>query len=174
MPLASSVPLPLRLWRSVTRWFSVLSFGILGFIAFESLLPFASSVVLSLSLPYHPEFALILTWVATFLLFYMATEPIRIRRRQWSRLLWYPSAWVSIPIAYLLAVAAERFYAPVRAQTANLNWQQVEVALPIATALLAAIILHQLPWKRLDHIELTPSQTPNLTPERLQEWAVLR
>ena len=65
---------------------------------------------------------------------------------------------------------AERFYAPVRAQTANLNWQQVEVALPIATALLAAIILHQLPWKRLDHIELTPSQTPNLTPERLQEW----
>ena len=170
MPLASSVPLPLRLWRSVTRWFSVLSFGILGFIAFESLLPFASSVVLSLSLPYHPEFALILTWVATFLLFYLATEPIRIRRRQWSRLLWYPSAWVSIPIAYLLAVAAERFYAPVRAQTANLNWQQVEVALPIATALLAAIIFHQLPWKRLDHIELTPSQTPNLTPERLQEW----
>ena len=170
MPLTSSVPLPLRLRRSATRWFSVLCFGTLGFVAFESLLPLASRAVLPFTPPYHSEFASILTWVTTFLLFYVATEPIRIRRRQWPRLLWYPPVWVSIPIAYLLAVAAEHFYAPIRAQTANLNWQQVDILLPVAAALLAAVILHQLPWKRREDIEPTPSTTPDLISEGLQEW----
>ncbi|MYC67548.1 MAG: hypothetical protein F4X12_14560 [Acidobacteriia bacterium] len=170
MPTIASVSLRLRLWRRASRWFSVLSLGFLGFLAFESILSLMWRSTLFLGIPDHPEFSAILVWVVTFLLFYVATEPIRFRRSQWLRLPWYPATWLAVPIACILAVAAERFYSPIRLPTAEVHWQQTEIILPIAVAFLAAIVLHQLPWSDRRPRESVSSRTPDVTNEQLHEW----
>ena len=170
MPSPNAASLRARLRRSATRWASILFYAIFGTIAFELVLPVPWLLSTSLRLPYSSEFTVILVLLATFSLFYLLTEPIRIRSPQWSRIAWYPPLWVSICLAWALAAATERLYAPVRSQSIENNWQRTDIVLPIAAALLAAVFLRQLPWIKRSSVDVSSPPPPDPTRAQIKEW----
>lgn len=97
-----------RLAYSGGRWARVLVLTLLGAVAFELILPLAWSRAKNVQLPYSPGFVGLLTWLAVVLLVYVISEPIRIRKHQWRRMLWYPPAWLAVALAWGLAAASER------------------------------------------------------------------
>ena len=74
-------PLGLRLRRrrSIGRWVRVLFLSVIAAIVFELILPPAWGYVSRVSLPYSPAFIGLVTWVLSLILFYVVTEPLRIR-----------------------------------------------------------------------------------------------
>jgi hypothetical protein len=62
---------------------------------FELTLPKAWIYAKGLPLEYSPSFVAVTTWVASLALFYVVSEPVRVRRRQWRYLMLYPPTWLA-------------------------------------------------------------------------------
>ena len=88
------------------------------------------------------------TWSLALILFYVVTEPLRIRRRQWGNMLWYPPVWSAVLFGWVLAAVSERLPPGIRPQTAGPDWQHVYPIVPIVVALGIATFLRQLSWHR--------------------------
>ena len=138
----------LRRRRSIGRWVRVLCLSVIAAIVFELILPPAWGYVSRVSLPYSPAFIGVVTWVLSLILFYVVTEPLRIRRRQWGNMLWYPPVWSAVLFGWVLAAVSERLPPGIRPQTVGPDWQHVYPIVPIVVALGIAIFLRQLPWRR--------------------------
>lgn len=139
-----------RLAAAISRWANVLLLAVLGSVTFEVALPFAWNIAKARTIPFSAPFVALLALLATSLLVYVVAEPIRIRRGQWRRLLWYPSTWLAVPLACGLAVLAERLPAPVRpyAGLHSPDWQHVWLVGPVGSAVAIGLFLRQLPWRR--------------------------
>ena len=138
----------LRRRRSIGRWVRVLCLSVIAAIVFELILPPAWGYVSRVSLPYSPAFIGVVTWVLSLILFYVVTEPLRIRRRQWGNMLWYPPVWSAVLFGWVLAAVSERLPPGIRPQTVGPDWQHVYPIVPIVVALGIATFLRQLPWRR--------------------------
>ena len=161
-----------RLGRSIIRWVRVLSLSVVAAIVFELILPPAWSYISRVSLPYSPIFIGLVTWVLTLLLFYVVTEPLRIRKRQWGNMLRYPPVWSAVLIGWVLAAVSERLPPSIRPQTIGPDWQHVYPIAPIVMALGIAVFLRQLPWRRT---ETQPgssviSSKGGITQQNIVEW----
>jgi hypothetical protein len=82
-------------------------------------------------------------------LVYVVSEPIRIRKPQWRRMLWYPPTWLAIPLAWALAAASERLPPRFRPHSSGPDWQDVYTVVPIALAITLGVVARQLPWHRV-------------------------
>ncbi len=143
-------PLGLRLRRrrSIGRWVRVLFLSVIAAIVFELILPPAWGYVSRVSLPYSPAFIGLVTWVLSLILFYVVTEPLRIRRHQWGNMLRYPPVWSAVLFGWVLAAASEWLPPSIRPQAVGPDWQHVYPIVPIVVALGIAIFIRQLPWRR--------------------------
>ena len=137
-----------RLRRSISRWVRVLLLSVVAAIIFELILPPAWGYVSQVALPYSPVFIGLVTWGLALLLFYVVTEPLRIRRRQWGNMLWYLPVWSAVLLGWVLAAVSERLPPGIRPQTVGPDWQHVYPIVPIVVALGIATFLRQLPWHR--------------------------
>ena len=137
-----------RLAYSGARWVRLLVLTLLGTVAFELILPLAWHRATSIQLPYSPTFTLLTTWLAVVLLVYVIAEPIRIRRRQWLTIMWYPPTWLAVPLAWGLAAASERLPVALRPQSSGPDWQNLYTVTPIALAIVAGLAVRQLPWRK--------------------------
>ena len=160
-----------RLGRSIVRWVRVLSFSVVAAIVLELILP-AWSYVSRVSLPYSPIFIGLVTWVLTLLLFYVVTEPVRIRKGQWGNMLRYPPVWSAVLIGWVLAAASERLPPSIRPQTIGPDWQHVYPIAPIVMALGIAVFLRQLPWRRTGKQPESSaiSSKKGITQQNIVEW----
>jgi hypothetical protein len=164
--------LVLRLRRSIIRWARVLALAVLGAVVFELILPRAWALVRWTTPQYSPPFIALVTWLVTLILFYALCEPIRVRRRQWSRLFWYPPIWLAMGLAWGLAAASENLPSSVRPQTTGPDWQHAYPVIPIVMAFVISILLRQLPWRsRAAHGMPSASNDEfRLTWRELEEW----
>lgn len=137
-----------RLAYSGGRWARILVLTILGAVAFELILPFAWQRAKSLQLSYSPPFVALTSYLVVLLLTYVISEPIRIRKRQWRRTLWYPPTWLAVPFAWGFAAASERLPVALRPQSSGADWQNVEIVAPIAVAIALGLAARQLPWRK--------------------------
>lgn len=144
----------LRVARATLRWANLLLLAVLGAIAFEAILPLAWAIVRVRALSLSPPFIVVVVLLTTSLLAYVAAEPIRVRRYQWRRMLWYPSTWLAIPLACGIAALAARLPTPLRPYSGLLvpDWQQVWLVVPIGGATALGLFLRQLPWRRARHV----------------------
>ena len=161
-----------RLGLSISRWVDVLSLSVVTAIVFELILPPAWDYVSRIPLPYSPAFIGLVTWVLILILFYLVTEPLRIRRNQWGNMLWYPPAWSAVLFGWVLAAASERLPHDIRPQTIGPDWQHVYPIAPIVMALGIAVFLRQLPLRRT---EKQPESSAiniegEITRQNIMEW----
>ena len=138
----------LRRRRSIGRWVRVLFLSVIAAIVFELILPPAWGYVSRVSLPYSPAFIGLVTWVLSLILFYVVTEPLRIRRCQWGNMLRYPPVWSAVLFGWVLAAASEWLPPSIRPQAVGPDWQHVYPIVPIVVALGIATFIRQLPWRR--------------------------
>src|SRR5216684_2770409 len=139
------LPLSVRGRRSANRWMHVVAQGVLGAVAFEMGLPILWLYEQRIAFPYSSAFLAFATWSVTLVLFYVVVEPIRVRRRQWRRMLWYPPVWVAVAIACSLAEVSESLPLSLRPQSTGPDWRHIYPMLPIAIAFVVAICLRHLP-----------------------------
>ncbi len=161
-----------RLGRSIIRWVRVLSLSVVAAIVFELILSPAWSYISQVLLPYSPIFIGLVTWVLTLLLFYVVTEPLRIRKRQWGNMLRYPPVWSAVLIGWVIAAASERLPPSIRPQTIGPDWQHVYTIVPIVMALGIAVFLRQLPWRRTEKQPESSavSSKGGITQQNIVEW----
>ncbi len=138
-----------RLACSGGRWARLLALTVLGAVAFEMVLPLSWEYAKRVHLPFSPPFVALTTWLAVLLLVYVVSEPIRIRKRQWRRMLWYPPVWLGVPLAWGLAAASEQLPVALRPQSSGPAWQYVYPIAPTVLAIALALALRQLPWRRV-------------------------
>ena len=138
------VPFERRIDRAADRWAQVISLAILGAVAFEAILPVAWSYWKSVAWPYSAGFLAVAVWLSSVALLAIVCEPMRIARRQWSRLLWYPHLWVAVVVAVALASVAERLPLSLRPQSTGPDWQHVYPLVIVGLALLSALGLSNL------------------------------
>jgi hypothetical protein len=164
----------LRVARATLRWANLLLLAVLGAIAFEAILPLAWAIVRVRTLSLSPPFIVVVVLLTTSLLAYVVAEPIRIRRYQWRRMLWYPSTWLAIPMACGIAALAERLPAQFRPYSGSLvpDWQQVWLVVPIGGAAAVGLFLRQLPWRRARHVAVASSagSADGFTWSDIEEW----
>ena len=128
-----------RSWNRVppvgARWLRVLALSVGGAMVFELVLPRAWAYAKGLQLEYSPSFVAVTTWVSSLVLFYVVSEPVRLRGRQWRYLLLYPPTWLAVPVAWALAAASESLAVGLRPQLTGPDWRHAFPVLPIAAAL---------------------------------------
>jgi hypothetical protein len=141
-------------------------------VAFELILPLAWQRARSIQLPYSPSFVALSAWFAVALLAYVISEPIRIRKRQWRRMLWYPPAWLAVPLAWGLAAASERLPAAFRAQSSGPDWQDLYIVAPIALAIALGLAARQLPWRKAATVTApaNPTEGTGFTWSEIETW----
>jgi hypothetical protein len=118
-----------------------------GAIVFELILARAWNYAKGRPLEYSPSFVALTTWVASLALFYVVSEPVRLRRPQWRHLMSYPPTWLAVSLAWALAAASESLPIGSRPQLTGPDWRHWFPVLPIAAALLIAVMARQLRWK---------------------------
>jgi hypothetical protein len=131
-------------------------------------------LVRGVPLPHPPAFVALTTLLAVVLLVYVVSEPLRIRKRAWRALLWYPPVWVAIPLAWAFAAASEWLPAEIRPYTIGPQsaWQNLSTVAPIALAIVFALTIRQLPLRR-SVTGLAPSNAadePGLTWMEIEPW----
>ena len=129
------------------RWIDLILLALLGAVAFELILPLAWQRAKGIHLPYLPGFVSLTVWLAVVLLTYLVSEPIRIRKRQWRRTLWYPPTWLAVPLACGFAAASERLPVAFRPHTSGPDWQNLYTVVLIALAVTLGLAARQLPWR---------------------------
>ena len=134
-----------RLRHATCRWLGIITLAIVGAVEFHLILPLVWPWVRSIDLPYSPPFVKVATLLATFLLFYIFLEPIRVRRGQWSTYAWYPPLWLSPLLACAFAAWADRLPVAMRPHTVSPHWQQPHIVLPIIAVFLLAMVVRQFP-----------------------------
>ena len=161
-----------RLGLSISRWVSVLSLSVVTAIVFELILPPAWDYVSRIPLPYSPAFIGLVTGILILILFYVVTEPLRIRRNQWGNMLWYPPVWSAVLFGWVLAAASERLPHDIRPQTTGPDWQHVYPIAPIVMALGIAVFLRQLPLRRTETQPESSaiSSEGEITWQNIMEW----
>jgi hypothetical protein len=132
---------------STARWSRVLALAILGAFTFELILPLAWKHTARVTEPFSATFFGAVIWIGTLVLFYIVVEPIRMRRRQWRALLWYPPLWLAIVIGWVLAAASEFLPSGIRPQTRGPDWIHVYPVFPIVLAFVTAILVRHLPLR---------------------------
>ena len=142
--------------------------ALVGAITFELILPFAWKRW-QRELPFDPRVIMLACWLASAGLFYVVVEPIRIRARQWRRVLWYPPMWSAVAAAWILAAQFERLRPLERSASAPI-WTHVFPIAPIAAALALAIIVRQFPWRSRRASTLGAVQP--LTWDVIRQWMI--
>lgn len=159
-----------RLAYAGARWGRLLGLAFLGAVAFELILPQAWVPARTLQLPYSPVFVALVTWLAVVVLVYVVSEPIRIRKQQWRRMLWYPPTWLAVAIAWGLASASERLPVALRPQSSGPDWQHAYLVGPIAAAIALALAARQLPWRRRASAVADPAEGTGFTWSEIEAW----
>lgn len=113
--------------------------ALLGALAFHLALAVTWPWVRGLQLPYTRAFVELTVWVTCALLFYVVSEPIRIRRGQWRRMGWYPPSWFAVPFALVVAALAEILPLPYRPRLNGPEWRHFSTIGPPLAALVVAI-----------------------------------
>ena len=134
-----------RLRHAACRWLRIFGLAIFGAVAFHWILLLAWHWVRPINPPFSPFFIRATTLLVTFLLLYLVLEPVRVRRRHWRTVAWYPPLWFSPLFACVLAAGLDRLPVDIRPHTVRPHWQQPDVILPIIAVFLAAMLLRQVP-----------------------------
>ena len=137
-------PAMTRLRHATRRWLHIISLAILGAVEFHLILPLAWPWVRSIDLLYSPLLIKITMLLATFLLFYLVLEPIRVRRGQWSTFAWHPPLWTAPLLACAFAARTDRPPVDIGSHTASLHWQQPDIILPIIGTFFLAMFVRQV------------------------------
>ena len=159
-----------RLAYSGVRWARLLVLALLGAVAFELIVPLAWQRAKSVQPPYSPAFVALTSCMAVVMLTYVISEPIRIRKRQWRRILWYPPTWLAVPIAWGLAAASERLPIALRPQSGGPDWQHAYIVGPIAAAIALGLAARQLPWRRAAGSVAGPEAGTGFTWSEIEAW----
>ena len=131
----------------VRRWLRIAILGLVGFVAFEASMAFASLYGFDLiALPVSAEFAILLFAAAVFLLLFLAAEPIRIRAGQWALVHRYPPLWFAIAIALIVATVTDWFF-PSRTFVSSPDWVDPITVAFVALIVSLAIAARQIPFK---------------------------
>ena len=147
-------------WRTVpaaARWLRLLALAAIGAVVFMLVLPLAWAWW-QRRLPYSPATLATGVLMTTILLFYVVTEPIRIREGHWRRWLWYPPIWLAPVLAWGAAAAFHEF-APEQGPSGVPDWTHWWLHRLIAAALIIALALRQLPWRWYKRRSLTPASS---------------
>lgn len=156
---------------SATRWVRLALLGVFGAALFEAVLPVAWAYVFPWKLPYTPAFELVLVALATFLLFYLIAEPLRIRSGHWRRFFWYPPVWVAPLVSLGLAAVSERLPEAFRPQMGGPDWMYAYPVVPALGLLALALALRQLPFRwRAKPSGLTEEARSALTWPVIEAW----
>jgi hypothetical protein len=161
-----------RFIRISTRWARVFGLSVIGAVVFELLLPWAWSYAKTLPLDYSPAFASVVIWITSFSLFYVVSEPIRIRSRQWRYAHLYPPTWLAVPLACLLAAASGSLPIGLRPHVTGPDWRDLFPVGPIVFAFIGALVLRQLRWRhsRPSTILKSVATDGNLSWEQVEAW----
>ena len=161
-----------RLAYSGGRWARLLVLTLLGAVAFELILPLAWQRAKIIQLPYSPTFPALTACLAVVLLAYVISEPIRIRKRQWRRTLWYPPTWLAVPLAWSLAAVSERLPMAFRPQSSGPDWQNLYTVAPIALAIALGLAARQLPWRKAATVTApaNPMEGTAFTWSEIEAW----
>ena len=130
---------------SITRWFRVLGLTLVGIFVFELSLPLAWDLLRSVETPYTSFFRDIIVSVFFLLLFYFATQPIRIPRDQWRWWLRYPPTWLVVPLS-LVFVGARNEWCPFgfRPWAVGPDWPySFPMAWSLAVLMIVAILIRR-------------------------------
>jgi hypothetical protein len=145
--IAGRLLLRRRLLSSIGRWGDVLLMALVGAVVFELLLPLAWPIVKTAWLPYSRPFILLATGLAVTFLTFAVAEPIRMSRRQWRRMPWYPSSWLAIPLATGLAAVSERLPSALRPHSTVPDWLDPFAGAFLAITVSIGVLTRQLPWR---------------------------
>ena len=161
-----------RVGLSIRRWTRVLAYSVIAAVVFELLLPPAWAYFRKLPLPYSPMFIGIVAWILTFLLFYVLTEPLRIRKDQWPNMLWYPPVWSAVFLGWTLAAASERLPPGIRPQNVGPDWQHVFPIAPILLALGLAVLLRHMPLHEMKKrsVPSAPGSEGKIPRQEIVKW----
>lgn len=148
----------------------VLMLTLIGAIAFEVILPFVWLRARGIRPIHSPAFIALTTWLLVAALVYVVSEPIRIRKPQWRRILSYPSTWLAIPLAWGFAAASERLPLPFRPHSSGPDWQDVYTVVPIALAVALGVAARQLPWRRAGRAVAESAEGTGFTWSEIEAW----
>ncbi len=159
-----------RLAYAIGRWWRLLVLALVGAVTFELILPLVWVYARTLQLPYSPVFVALVTWLTVVVLVYVVSEPIRIRKQQWRRMLWSPPTWLAVPVAWGLASLREHLPMALRPQSSGPDWQHAYVVGPIAAAIALALAARQLPWRRAARAVANSAGGTGLTWSEIEAW----